>query len=146
MSTAAISKVLAPVDLSSCSRAALEFAFKLAQPFNAHVEVMFVRPTTAVTPAAGPEATREDELAALESELHRFVQGIPGVRPRSLTERVETGDPRGRIVSIAESDGYDIIVLGTHGRTGRPRSLAGSVAESVVRTASCPVTTVRESR
>lgn len=146
MSTAAISKVLAPVDLSSCSRAALEFAFKLAQPFDAHVEVMFVRPTTAVTPAAGPEATREDELAALRSELHRFVQGIPGVRPRSLAERVETGDPRERIVGIAESDGFDIVVLGTHGRTGRPRSLAGSVAESVVRTASCPVTTVRESR
>jgi nucleotide-binding universal stress UspA family protein len=146
MSTAAISKVLAPVDLSSCSRAAIEFAFKLAQPFNAHVEVMFVRPTTAVTPAAGPEVTREDELAALRSELHRFVQGVPGARPRSLAERVETGDPRERIVGIAESDGYDLIVLGTHGRTGRARSLAGSVAESVVRTASCPVTTVRESR
>ena len=146
MSTALISKVLAPVDLSSCSRAALEFAFKLAQPFDAHVEVVFVRPTTPVTPAGGPEATRDDELAALKSELHRFVQGVPGARPRSLAERVETGDPRARIVGIAESDGYDVIVLGTHGRTGRPRSLAGSVAESVVRTAACAVTTVREPR
>lgn len=146
MSTAAISKILAPVDLSSCSRAALEFAFKLAQPFNAHVEVMFVRPANAVTPAPGPEASRESELEALKGELHRFVQGVPGARPRSLGERVETGDPRERIVGIAESDGYDIVVLGTHGRTGRPRSLAGSIAESVVRTSSCPVTTVREPR
>jgi len=146
MSTAAISKILAPVDLSSCSRAALEFAFKLAQPYHAHVEVLFVRPTTVVTPAAGPEASPEKELSALKNELHRFVQGIPGPRPQSLGERLETGDPRERIVGIAENDGYDLVVLGTHGRTGRPRSLAGSVAESVVRTASCPVTTVREAR
>jgi nucleotide-binding universal stress UspA family protein len=47
-------------------------------------------------------------------------------------------------VKIAESDGFDLIVLGTHGRSGRPRMLAGSVAESVVRTASRPVLTVRE--
>jgi len=47
-------------------------------------------------------------------------------------------------VATAESGGFDAIVLGTHGRTGRLHALAGSVAESVVRTAGCPVITVRE--
>jgi nucleotide-binding universal stress UspA family protein len=146
MSTAPISKILAPVDLSSCSRAALEFACKLASPFGAHIEVMFVRPQNRITPTGEPAASQADELTAAHAELHRFVMSIPGTRPGTLTERIEAGDAHEQIIRTAESGGFDAIVLGTHGRTGRPRSLAGSVAESVVRTASCPVITVREPR
>jgi nucleotide-binding universal stress UspA family protein len=146
MSTAPISKILAPVDLSSCSRAALEFAYKLALPFGAQIEAMFVRPQNGVTPAGESAASPSDELAAARAELHRFVMSIPGTRPGTITECVETGDAHEQILRTAERGNFDVIVLGTHGRTGRPRSLAGSVAESVVRTASCPVITVREPR
>jgi nucleotide-binding universal stress UspA family protein len=145
MSHPPISKVLAPVDFSSCSRAALELACKLALPFQARVEVLFVRPLNAVTPGGGPEVSPEEQLAAARAELHRFAASVPGSSSLELTERIEFGDARERIVAVAESGGFDLIVLGTHGRTGRPRSLAGSIAESVVRTAPCPVTTVRES-
>jgi nucleotide-binding universal stress UspA family protein len=82
--------------------------------------------------------------AAAKEELHRFVQSAPESAALAIREHVLYGDPRERIVGTAEADGFDLIVLGTHGRTGRPRSLAGSVAESVVRTSSRPVLTVRE--
>lgn len=146
MSTAPISKILAPVDLSSCSRAALEFACKLAQPFGAGIEVLFVRPVSGVTPNGEPARSKDDELAAARAELHRFVLSIPGTRPGALTERVESGDPQAEIIRSAEAGAFDAIVLGTHGRTGRAHALAGSVAESTVRRASCPVITVREPR
>jgi nucleotide-binding universal stress UspA family protein len=64
----------------------------------------------------------------------------PNAKPP--VERVEAGDARERILAAAA--GFDAIVLGTHGRTGRARSLAGSVAEQTVRLAVCPVITVRE--
>jgi nucleotide-binding universal stress UspA family protein len=146
MSTGPLKNILAPVDLSSCSRAALEFACKLAAPFGAKVEVLFVRPLNGVTPSAGPEASKAEELDAARAELHRFITSVPQTQAVTLSERVESGDARERIVAIADGSGFDAIVLGTHGRTGRARSLAGSVAESVVRTASCPVITVREPR
>jgi nucleotide-binding universal stress UspA family protein len=133
---ATIQRLLTAVDLSSCSRAALEFACSLAQACNASVDVLFVDDST--------DASKEH--AAMSQELHAFVSSVPGTKTVPLSERVDRGEARGCIVAIAQENGFDAIVLGTHGRTGRPRSLAGSVAESVVRTASCPVITVRERR
>lgn len=138
MKTTAVRRILVAVDFSSCSRAALEFALSLGVSLGASLEVLFVHQPDDGKPFGAKEsnATRE--------ELHRFVETAPRDASVSLAERVESGDARERIVAIAESDGFDLIVLGTHGRTGRSRSLAGSVAESVVRTASRPVLTVRE--
>jgi nucleotide-binding universal stress UspA family protein len=146
MSKRPIQKILAAVDLSSCSRAALEFACTLAMPFGARIEIMFVQPKESVTPGAGSEVATADQLAAATAELRRFITSVPGTRSVPCSERLEVGDAQERIVHVAESESFDLVVLGTHGRTGRPRSLAGSVAESVVRTSSCPVITVRESR
>jgi nucleotide-binding universal stress UspA family protein len=137
MTTALIQRILAPVDLSSCSRASLEFACQLGSKFDAKIEVLLVRHSG----QAGP-----DELPATLAELHRFVSSIPGASAGSITERIEAGNAQERIVSIANTGGFDAVVLGTHGRTGRAHSLAGSVAESVVRNATCPVITVRERR
>ncbi len=131
---AAIQRLLVPVDLSSCSRAALEFACNLARPLGAKLEVLFVRQPEAGAPSV--EAARD--------ELHRFVAPLVAGLGEPVSERVDSGDARERILAAAEASNADAIVLGTHGRTGRARSLAGSVAESVVRSASCPVITVRE--
>jgi nucleotide-binding universal stress UspA family protein len=130
MATAPISRVLAAVDLSSCSRAALEFACRLAAPFGASLDVLLV--------------AKADEAEAMKKELHGFVATVGATHGLTVTERVAVGDAREQILAHAESGKADAIVLGTHGRTGRARSLAGSVAESVVRTAACPVITVRE--
>lgn len=135
MKTKAVQKILVAVDFSSCSRAALELARSLGDSLGASIDVLFVR-----QPGSGDEM--EHALAA-KDELHQFIAGA-GRNDPPAGERVETGDARERIVTIAEKDAYDLIVLGTHGRTGRSRMLAGSVAESVVRTATRPVLTVRE--
>jgi universal stress protein A len=131
MANRSIQRILAPVDLSSCSRSSLEFACSLATTCGASVEVLFV--SGAASPPQEADAV----------ELQRFVASVPGTTSVPLTQHIESGDARERIVARA-AGGFDAIVLGTHGRTGRPRSLAGSVAEGVVRTAACPVITVRE--
>jgi nucleotide-binding universal stress UspA family protein len=138
MKTTAVRRILVAVDLSSCSRAALEFAHSLGALLGSSLEVLFVYQPNDGTALGAQEAK------ATRQELHRFIEAAGFDASVPFTERVESGDARDRIVTIAEKDGFDLIVLGTHGRTGRPHSLAGSVAESVVRTASRPVLTVRE--
>ena len=90
-----------------------------------------------VWPGADPTAP-QPSLDALAGEIGG------GLRVLSA---VESGSPAAQIVRYAERNGVDLIVLGTHGRTGVTRALLGSVAERVVRTAPCPVLTVsREPR
>lgn len=144
MSSTGLSKILVPVDLSSCSRAALEFACKLAPPFSARIEVLFVRGRDGLMRAGHASLAGTDETEAARVELHRFVQSVPETGSVSISERVVSGDVPEEILRAAAEGRFDAIVLGTHGRTGRARSLAGSVAESTVRRAACPVITVRE--
>jgi universal stress protein A len=143
METPVIKAILAPVDLSSRSRVALEYACKLALPFGARVDVLLVHPETLVT---NHDADRplSERLEAARTALHRFVANVPDTRGLSVNEYVEAGNPPQRIVEWATARGADMIVLATHARVGRARSLAGSIAESVVRTALCPVVTLRE--
>lgn len=137
MTTFPLRRILAAVDLSSCSRAALAFACRLAAPAGAELEVLLVR-------GAHDGKSGEPAATAAAEELHRFISSVPETKGAAIVERIETGDARERIVALSASGNFDAIVLGTHGRTGRVRSLAGSVAESVVRTAECPVITIRE--
>ena len=137
-----VKKVLVPIDGSDCSRAALEFACDLAGRVGASVDALTVvekerHSRDEATPAP------DTEMAIAQNELHRLVESVPH-EGKSIVEHLDAGNPTDRIVLTAERDGFDLIVMGTHGRTGRPRSLAGSVAESVVRNASCPVVTVRD--
>jgi nucleotide-binding universal stress UspA family protein len=86
--------------------------------------------------------------------------GLPAVEQRNLAEALEavvpthpavpyehrllSGDPAREIVRLADEEGVDMIILGTHGRTGLKRLLMGSVAEAVVRRAMCPVLTIKQ--
>ncbi|MFZ5890700.1 MAG: universal stress protein [Myxococcota bacterium] len=138
MSVAPLQRILVAVDFSSCSRKALAFAWQLAGQLGAQLEAVYVIQVDSGTTTTPSEA----ELSAAREELRRFVAGVVNTAP--VKERVEVGDARERIVSVCDDEAFDAIVVGTHGRTGRARALAGSVAESVVRMASRPVVTVRE--
>jgi nucleotide-binding universal stress UspA family protein len=72
--------------------------------------------------------------------LHRLQAPRSGVE---IDHRLTDGEPHAEILRVAEDDRCDLIVMGTHGRTGLPRLLMGSVAEQVVRRAPCPVLTVK---
>jgi nucleotide-binding universal stress UspA family protein len=143
MTSFPIQRILVPVDLSPCSGDALSFARSLAAALGASVDVLYViEPSTRTLGSDAAQSPRDP--AAAEESLQQFVESTAGAGSVRTTSRVESGDARDRIVSMAEREGFDMIVMGTHGRTGRPASLVGSVAESVVRTSPRPVLTVRE--
>ncbi len=146
----AVRRVLVPIDFSPSSQAALEYANFLAAKLTAALEVLHVwEPPGYVGPDAlallpvaagqpGWQRTRAEVLREVELFLRRS-----GARPSDVAVRVEAGEPSDAILSAAKDGGADLIVMGTHGRTGISRLLIGSVAEAVVRRATCPVMTIR---
>lgn len=148
---AKFSKILVPVDLSSCSQSALNVALSLASELKASIHVLYVaelprfRTEPRVASETGDVTLREYAVREANNDLAAFLAPISAeLRGRLQATTVDVGSPRERILGHAKQDGYDLIVMGTHGRTGRVHSLAGSVAESVVRLAPCPVLTVRD--
>jgi universal stress protein A len=143
-----ISKILVPVDLSSCSRSALNQALWLASELGASVQVLYVtelprfRSEPRIASDSGNVTLRDYALAEAKAELAAFLE--PAGQAEKLLTSVDVGSPRESILGHAKRGGFDLIVMGTHGRTGRVHALAGSVAESVVRMAPCPVLTVRD--
>jgi nucleotide-binding universal stress UspA family protein len=144
-----IRRILVPTDFSNYSRAALQYAVRLAKRFDAQLTLMnVIHPNYFVTngdyialdyPSLLVEVRRaaKHDLASLVKET--AFQGVPF---RAL---IDEGHPGDRIVDYAEKCGADLIVSATHGRTGLRHALIGSTAEYVVRHAKCPVLVVPRS-
>jgi nucleotide-binding universal stress UspA family protein len=125
-------KVLCPVDFSEESRAALRVAVDLVRRFSAQLTLFHAdSPTSMLRAASSPDG----QLSEWRSEAERL--GAASVQTAHAS-----GEPQTTIVDTAERGGFDLIVMGTHGRTGRDRALIGSVAENVVRRSQVPVLTV----
>lgn len=134
--------MLVPVDFSESSREALRFGQSLARALGASIDVLHVvEPPTGMLSGSAPEAPGDS--AAAGDMLRDFVVAV-GAAGVPITERVEDGRADERIVAIADREGFDLVVMGTSGRTGRAQVLVGSVAETVVRTSTRPVLTVHE--
>lgn len=143
-----IRSILVPVDLSPCSRGALEYALLLAAPYGASIHVVYAWDAHIYAGAEGI-IVRDDDgetktLGTLvhqhaEKDLRSFLVDFGGVA--ALSSGVEAGHPRDVIIKLSER--YDLVVMGTHGRGGVAHLMLGSVAERVVRQAHCPVVTVR---
>jgi len=136
--------VLLPVDGSQASHDAIEHAGAVADQFGAQVHVLAVidLPTEAVGAGAG-DATAT-VIETLHDEAEQRVAEVAGRLPDGVatTEVVLEGYPAAAIREYAAEHDLDVIVMGTHGRTGVERYLLGSTAERVVRTAEPPVLTV----
>lgn len=138
-----IRRVLCPVDFSPHSENALDFALDLAKRLGADVHLVhvFQLPVYALPDGAmmaGPEFTTKvtTELQKALTELARRKEGA-----RIETHLVE-GIPYREVVRMTDELGADLVVMGTHGRTGIRHLLLGSVAERVVRSSKVPVITV----
>lgn len=132
--------VLHATDFSEASSPALHLARSLADDYSARLVLLHVFPPP-VSPAEGVDYDRPDGLKAqLQDDLERLARGDSSAAADCL---LAEGKPAAQIVRVANEEGCDLIVLGTHGRTGLRRALMGSVAEEVSRTARCPVVTVR---
>ena len=134
--------ILFPTDFSLASDAALPHAEALAKQSDAKLLIVHVEEP--------PLAYGGGELyyGLPEPSSERILKMLEDVKPADpqvpFTHRLTMGDPAGEIVRIAGEEAAEMIVLGTHGRTGVTRLLMGSVAEAIVRRAPCPVLVYRE--
>lgn len=139
-----IRNILVPVDFSETSGKALRFALGLAEKWKATVHLLNVVPVPAYPPVVmvGSFDTTRFE-AGLREEAERQLKELAGPHGQRIAgTRVVAGEPFWEICRAAEERRSDLIVMGSHGRTGMAHVLLGSVAERVVRHASCPVLVV----
>lgn len=142
-----VKTILVPVDFSAGSDAAVEWAQALASCFGARLVAVHVVDTSASAMIGGPggvlapppPATMYDELRREAREaMDRLSARLAGAETM-----IREGSPRQEILNAARETSADLIVMGTHGRTGLAHLLFGSVAEHIVRHAPVPVFTVR---
>jgi nucleotide-binding universal stress UspA family protein len=135
-----IRKILHPTDFSDHSRAAFELASALARDYGAELLILHVNRATPIYAPNGivVGVPPVEEPYELLGKLARLKHEDPSIK---VEHKLVDGDPAEQIIKAAA--GMDLIVLGTHGTTGLARLLMGSVAESVLRNAPCPVLTVR---
>jgi nucleotide-binding universal stress UspA family protein len=142
------SRILCPTDFSDISQHALRHAVVIAEWYDARIvalhaddPLMLADPIPPYTPFIGqapPEVARRESLTA---RLHDWL--APATDAGLRTDlMVEEGDPVGCLLTVAKSLPADLIVIGTHGRSGWKRLTLGSVAEQVLRKATCPVMVV----
>lgn len=149
METNAPKLILVPTDFSAPSAQALRYGAALAERFSAHLLVIyadtFVPPVDFTISAAGVfDMPLEELVEAAREQLQAFVEANLS-RAVPYDVRVLIGTPIDAIVTQASETGADLIVMGTHGRTGLRRLLVGSVTEAVMRLAPVPVIVVHES-
>lgn len=144
-------KILVPVDFSPSSKLALDYALALAEKFQASIEVLhcwevpaYLRPDLTVWSGEVSVTLADHARREAEKGMQEF---LADSRPKSggpaLASRIASGAPYSTILTAIDETGSDLVVMGTHGRTGLSHLVLGSVAEKVVRHARCPVMTVR---
>ena len=139
-------KILCPIDFSDPARAAMKVAVDLCRQFGAELTLFhayelpgYTLPEGSVV--ASPKMLQElaDQADSHLAEWRRLAEGMGAAR---VVTAKGIGEPALEIVELARDGGFDLVVVGTHGRTGLRHALLGSVAERVVRRASSPVLTV----
>lgn len=142
----ALDKVLLATDLTAASAAATDEAFALAHRLGASLLVVSVIDPRSLRLPGGRWAERVDQVRARrEAAAEHLVErgrglGVP------VQRLVWVGEPGESIVEAADAEGADLILVGSHGRSGVGRALLGSVSDFVVRHANCPVLVVRQGR
>jgi nucleotide-binding universal stress UspA family protein len=137
-------RILFPTDFSETANRALKQAISLTEDLDAELFVLHVVDDSVIT----THVDAERKIILDELRKHALKQ-MQDELPAELVQNFETigavkrGEPGKQITAYAETHACDLIVLGTHGRTGVERALIGSIADKVVRLAKCPVMLVR---
>ena len=142
-----IRHLLVPVDFSAASKQALDYAVGVARTCGAKLTLLHVVElpsylTDGHAPAHVTTALRDHMQGSAQQELARLLPEGAGT-PVEIARQVAVGVPHQKILEIAAAERVDWIVMATHGRTGLSHLVMGSVAERVLRTAPCPVLTLR---
>lgn len=139
-------QILCPIDFSETSIRALTYAAAWASWYEAQLEVLHVVPAFEDVPRSGPsvsigESSLPASRDAIVAEIHRALESVGAASLNPTTVALE-GRALELIVNRAQAQPADLLVMGTHGRSGFNRLLLGSVTEKVLRAAPCPVLTV----
>jgi nucleotide-binding universal stress UspA family protein len=140
-------KICCAVDFSEPSWIAMEQAAELASRLGAELTLVHVRPPppAAATDVLVPSGGGADaEIRRAEEALEVWRSDAESRAALPVRARVLAGDPAGELARAAREEGFDLLVVGTHGRSGFSRLLLGSVAERVLRRAPVPVLVMRD--
>ena len=142
----AFKQILVPTDFSAGSRLAVDYALELARRLGASVHLLHVVEDPNV---AGLFTEAYVDMALIRKERrcdarHRMNGLLSQLHAPRITDEIASGEVAQTIAGIAADRGADVIVMGTHGRTGLKHLLIGSVAERVVRMSPHPVLTIRD--
>jgi nucleotide-binding universal stress UspA family protein len=146
MTDVAWKRICCPVDFSEPSQAAMIYAARLAGHFDADLTLFHAYQLPGYTLPEGSVVASPKMLQELADQAERHLAEWKDLAARAGAPRVATvkavGEPAVEIVEFARETAQDLLVVGTHGRTGLRHALVGSIAERVVRRAGCPVLTV----
>ncbi|HXY54871.1 MAG TPA: universal stress protein [Nitrospirota bacterium] len=142
-----IKTILFPTDFSQGARAAMDHAISLARDYNARLILLYVIQDISIAEWYIPSSLSvadlvEDMQKSAWKEMDKWAEEV-STKVKDVEKMVVRGVPFAEIIKTARDKKADMIVIGTHGRTGIDHMLFGSTAEKVVRKAACPVLTVR---
>jgi nucleotide-binding universal stress UspA family protein len=142
-----IKSILFPTDFSQGARAAMDHALSLARDYDAQLILLYVIQDISIAEWYIPSSLSvtdlvEDMQKSAWNEMDKWAAEVSGA-VKNVEKMVVRGVPFVEIIKTAKERKTDLIVIGTHGRTGIDHMLFGSTAEKVVRKAPCPVLTVR---
>ena len=142
-----IKTILFPTDFSQGARAAMDHAISLAKDYDAKLILLYVIQDISIAEWYIPSTLSvtdlvEDMQRSAKNEMEKWGTEV-SAKVKDVDKMVVRGVPFVEIIKTAKDKNADLIVIGTHGRTGIDHMLFGSTAEKVVRKSPCPVLTVR---
>ena len=146
MKLAEPTRILVATDFSECSQAAVAYAIVLARRFGASIHLLYVaEPPTLIAAEAMLIANQavDAEAASARARLEALSAELGRAEVADVSREVAIAFPADAIVERANSGRWDLVVVGTHGRSGLAHVFLGSVAERVVRRSRIPVVSVR---
>lgn len=142
-----VQKILFPIDFSESTEKYIPWVLTFAKKFEAVVYLISVTPDLSnfasfYAPHASIKGFQKEITEGAEKKMREFIalhlKGIPKVETR-----LPSGKADEKILEVAKQEKVDLIIMGSHGRTGLERTIFGSVAEKVIKNAPCPVLTIR---
>ena len=133
-----VRRILCPVDFSDCSQASLDLASLLAREDGSKLFIVYVEQNPF---PYGPAV--HGGVPNVEEEAHDLFKTLPAATNVEFEHDLLVGDPVSRLIEFIQEKDVDLVVMGSHGRTGLSRALIGSVAEHMVRQSPVPVLTVK---
>jgi len=137
-----VEKILFPCDFTENASKVLPYVLSMAEQYKSQVYILYVDELQKwgghFIPHTSLETLRQESLKAAEKAMDKICEEALQSCP-NFQRKIVSGDPAVEILKLVESEGIDLVVMGTHGRKGLEHAIFGSVAENVVKKSPIPV-------